>query len=326
MEFIRKITRLREFMIFVIVLGVVVIMSFASPYFLNSANILALLLGLSIETIIAVGMTNLMVSGGFDMSVGSIVAFTGAATAMCMKLGIPVIIAVLIGLAIGAGIGLFNGVIIAKVGINPFVTTLASMSLFRGLTLIVTKGQNIADLPSSFKVIGQKVFLGVQMPIWYAIILVIVGDILLRKARFFRQNYYIGGNEKAAYLSGIAVDKIKILNYVITALLAAFAGIVMTSRLGAASVTAGQGLELKVITAVIIGGASLQGGEGTVVGAFMGSVLMALITNALTLLGIDVYWQTFVIGATLLIAVLIDRIGKIRKERKEIKTKRGRAK
>ncbi|HHV99222.1 MAG TPA: ABC transporter permease [Clostridiaceae bacterium] len=315
MGFIRKITRLREFMIFAIVLGVIVIMSFASPYFLNSANILALLLGLSIETIIAVGMTNLMVSGGFDMSVGSVVAFTGAAAAMCMDIGIPVIVAVLIGLAIGALIGLFNGFIIAKVGINPFVTTLASMSLFRGLTLIITKGQNIAGLPSSFKAIGQKVFLGVQTPIWYAIILVIVGDILLRKARFFRQNYYIGGNEKAAFLSGIAVDKIKILNYVITALLAAFAGIVMTSRLGAASVTAGTGLELKVITAVIIGGASLQGGEGTVIGAFMGSVLMALITNALTLLGVDVYWQTFVIGATLLIAVLVDRMGKIRKER-----------
>jgi len=315
MGFIRKITRLREFMIFAIVLGVIVIMSFASPYFLNSANILALLLGLSIEAIIAVGMTNLMVSGGFDMSVGSVVAFTGAATAMCMNIGIPVIVAVLIGLAIGACIGLFNGFIIAKIGINPFVTTLASLSLFRGLTLIITKGQNITGLPSSFKAIGQKVFLGVQTPVWYAVILVIVGDILLRKARFFRQNYYIGGNEKAAYLSGIAVDKIKILNYVITALLAAFAGIVMTSRLGAASVTAGTGLELRVITAVIIGGASLQGGEGTVIGAFMGSVLMALITNALTLLGVDVYWQTFVIGATLLIAVLVDRMGKIRKER-----------
>lgn len=316
MEFIRKITRLREFMIFAIVLGVVVIMTFASPYFFNTANILALLLGLSIETLIAVGMTNLMVSGGFDMSVGSVVAFTGAATAMCMKLGIPVFIAVLIGLAIGASVGLFNGVIVAKIGINPFVTTLASLSLFRGLTLIITKGKNITGLPAGFTAIGQKGFLGIQLPIWYAIILVIVGDILLRKARFFRQNYYIGGNEKAAYLSGISVDNMKIFNYVITGLLAAFAGIVMTSRLGAASVTAGTGLELRVITAVIIGGASLQGGEGTVIGAFMGSVLMALITNALTLLGVDVYWQTFVIGATLLIAVLIDRMGKIRKERK----------
>jgi ribose transport system permease protein len=146
---------------------------------------------------------------------------------------------------------------------------------------------------------------------------------LLRKSRFFRQNYYIGGNEKAARLSGIPVDKMKILSYTLTGLLAGIAGIVMTARLGSASVTAGSGLELRVITAVIIGGASLQGGEGTVVGAFLGSLLMALITNALTLLGVDVYWQTFVIGATLLVAVLIDRLGKLRKERKSSLKKGG---
>lgn len=315
MNLLTKVTKQREFMIFSIVTGVFIIMTFASPYFLNTSNLLALLLGLSIEVLIAVGMTNLMVSGGFDMSVGSVVAFTGAATAICLRMGLPVVFCVLIGLGIGACIGLFNGFIIAKLGINPFVTTLASLSLFRGLTLILTKGQNLANLGDAFKKIGQTNILGIQTPIWYALILVVVGDILLRKSRFFRQNYYIGGNEKAARLSGIPVDKMKILNYVITGLLAGAAGIVMTSRLGAASVTAGTGLELRVITAVIIGGASLQGGEGTVVGAFLGSLLMALITNALTLLGVDIYWQTFVIGATLLIAVLIDRLGKIRKEK-----------
>lgn len=306
-------------MILVIVLSVFAIMSFASPYFLNTSNLLALLLGLSVEALIAVAMTNLMVSGGFDMSVGSVVAFTGAATAMSMNAGLPPILAILAGLAIGGCIGLFNGVIVAKIGINPFVTTLASISLFRGLTLILTQGKNISGLPDSFTALGQGSLLGIQAPIWYAVILVIVGDILLRKSRFFRQNYYIGGNEKAARLSGIPVDKMKILNYTLVGLLAAFAGIVMTARLGAASVTAGTGLELRVITAVIIGGASLQGGEGTVVGAFLGSLLMALITNALTLLGVDVYWQTFVIGATLLIAVLIDRLGKMRKQKKSSK-------
>ena len=315
MVFLRRVTKQREFMIFAIVLVVFIVMSFASPYFLNSGNLLALLLGLSVEALIAVGMTNLMVSGGFDMSVGSVVAFTGAAVAICITSGVPVVLAVFIGLAIGTCIGLFNGFVVSKLGINPFVTTLASLSLFRGLTLIITKGQNISELGDSFTVIGQKTIFGIQTPIIYAVILVIVGDILLRKSRFFRQNYYIGGNEKAAKLSGIPVNKMKILNYGITGLLAGFAGIVMTARLGTASVTAGTGLELRVITAVIIGGASLQGGEGTVIGAFLGSLLMALITNALTLLGVDVYWQTFVIGATLLIAVLIDRLGKIRKEK-----------
>jgi len=320
---LKRITRMREFMIFMIVVGIVIIMSLSSPYFLHSGNLLAVLLGLSIEAMIAVAMASLMVSGGFDMSVGSIVAFTGAMTAIMLKSGWPIVLAVLVGLLLGAGIGLFNGLIIAKVGINPFVTTLASLSLFRGLTLIVTQGQNISDLPASFNIIGQAKIFGVQTPIVIALLLVIFGDILLRKSRFFRQNYYIGGNEKSARLSGIPVDWMKVFNYVMTGTLAALAGIVMTSRLGSASVTAGNGLELRVITAVIIGGASLQGGEGTVLGAFLGSLVMALITNALTLLGVDVYWQTFIIGATLLVAVLIDKIGKDSKIKNSAKKKEG---
>jgi ribose transport system permease protein len=240
------------------------------------------------------------------MSVGSALGFTGIVAGWCMKNGLSPVLAVVIALICGALIGLFNGVVIAKVGINPFVTTLACLSLFRGLTLVLSQGQNISSFSKSFDAIGQKMILGIQMPIWYAVIIIILGEIFLRKSRFFRQNYYIGGNEKAARLSGIAVDKIKIINYVLTGLLAGIAGVVMTSRLGTASNTAGTGLELQVITAVIIGGASLSGGEGTVLGAFLGCLLMALINNALTLLGVDVYWQTFVIGATLLTAVWID--------------------
>ncbi|MEI6389216.1 MAG: ABC transporter permease [Spirochaetota bacterium] len=309
-----RVARQREFMIGAIVAAVCVAMCFASPYFLSSGNILALLLGLSIEAMIAVAMTNLMASGGFDMSVGSIVAFTGASAATLLAIGVPIPLAVLAGLAIGAAIGLFNGFIIAKLGINAFVTTLSSLSLFRGLTLILTKGRNISGLPDGFKAIGQTTFFGVQTPIIIAAVLIILGDIMLRRFRFFRQSYYIGGNERAARLSGINVDGMKMLAYTLTGLFAGLAGIVMTSRLGAASMTAGTGLELRVITAVIIGGASLQGGEGTVLGAFLGSLLMALITNALTLLGVDVYWQTFVIGATLLAAVLIDQAGKKRSQ------------
>lgn len=297
-------------MIFLIVTLLFVVMIFASPYFLSTGNILAVLLGLSLEAIIAVAMAHLMVSGGFDMSVGSIVAFTGAITAMTLKAGLPIPLALIIGLLLGAAIGFFNGFVIAKIGINPFVTTLSSLSLFRGLTLIVTRGQNITGLPKAFKAIGQAKIVGIQTPIIIAAVLIILGDVLLRKSRFFRQSYYIGGNEKSARLSGIPVDKMKILAYVLTGLFAAISGIVMTARLGSASVTAGSGMELRVITAVIIGGASLQGGEGSVLGAFLGTFLMALITNALTLLGVDVYWQTFVIGGTLLTAVLIDTLSK----------------
>jgi len=315
MNRLKRITRQREFMIAAIVAVGFVAMCFASPYFLSSGNLLALLLSLSIESIIAVAMTNLMVAGGFDMSVGSIVAFTGAATAMLLTNGIPVPLAVIAGLVIGGLIGLFNGFISAKVGINPFVTTLSSLSLFRGLTLILTKGKNISGLPDGFKAIGQATIFGVQTPIIIAAVLIIVGDFLLRRFRFFRRSYYIGGNERAARLSGIPVVRMKILAYVLTGLFAGLAGIVMTARLGTASMTAGSGLEMRVITAVIIGGASLAGGEGTVLGAFLGSLLMALITNALTLLGVDIYWQTFVLGGTLLAAVMVDQLGKTRAAR-----------
>jgi len=319
MEFIKKLIRQREFMIFMVVAVMFTFMSFASPYFLISGNLLALLLALTLEALIAVAMTNLMASGGFDMSVGSVVAFTGAVVATLMKLGAPIPLAVLTGLCISAAAGMFNGFTVAVIGINPFVTTLASLSIFRGLTLIITQGKNIAPLPAAFNAIGQTKILGIQSPIWITLFFIIMGDIMLRKSRFFRQNYFIGGNEKTARLSGIPVTKMKIFNYTLTGLFAGIAGVILTSRLGAASVTTGTGLELRVITAVIIGGASLGGGEGTVLGAFLGSLLMAIIINALNLLGVDVYWHTFVIGATLLTAVLIDRFGKIRRDRQAVR-------
>lgn len=315
MNIIRKLTKQREFFIFFVIVCIMIAMTIYTPIFLTFANLSVLLLSLSISVIIAVGMTNLMVSGGFDMSVGSVLAFSGAMAGILLRSGASVITAVLAGILIGGIAGFFNGFVVSILGINAFVTTLASLSLFRGLTLIVTRGQNISGLPDSFNALGQKVILGLQTPIWYALILVVIGDILLRKSRFFRQNYYIGGSEKSARLSGIAVDKMKILNYMIVGILAGFAGVIMTARMGTASVTQGNGLELQVITAVIIGGASLQGGEGTVIGAFLGSLLMTLITNVLTLVGVDVYWQTFVTGITLLIAVLIDQFGKVRKEK-----------
>lgn len=315
MNAVKKLAKQREFFLFLILIIIILTMTVYSPIFLTFNNISALFLSLSIESLIAVGMTSLMVSGGFDMSVGSVLAFSGAMAGIALKSGMPVILAVLIGICIGGIAGLFNGFVVARLGINAFVTTLASLSLFRGMTLIVTKGQNISSLPGGFNAIGQSTLAGIQAPIWYAFFFIVLGDILLRKSRFFRQNYYIGGNEKAARLSGIPVMKMKVINYVIVGLLAGLAGIIMTSRMGAASVTQGTGLELRVITAVIIGGASLQGGEGTVLGAFLGSFLMTLITNVLTLTGVDVYWHTFVTGATLIIAVLIDQFGKLRKER-----------
>jgi len=310
---VRRLTRFREFLLIAIILVAGVAMSFASDVFLTSANLQALLLSMFTDAIIAIGMTILLVSGGFDLSVGSVAALSGAVAAQAMAAGMPVPLAILCGLALGAGIGAVNGSVIAKIGINPFITTLAMMSIARGALQVMMQGRNISDLPEAFKVIGQGNILDVQAPIWIAVILVVVGDWLMRKTRFFRQNYYLGGNEKAAVLSGIRVDRLKIFNYALTGFLAALAGVVYTARMGSATVTAGVGWELRVISAVVIGGASLQGGEGTVLGAFLGCVLMAMIMNSLTLLNVNQYWTTLVIGATLLLAVLADTFGRRRK-------------
>jgi ribose transport system permease protein len=314
LDLLGRLTSFREFMILAIVITGCVVMWFTTPIFMTFANWSALLLQVSVECIVAIGMTILLASGGFDLSVGSTFALAGAVTAMAIVSGVVPPIAFFLGLGTGAVIGFLNGFIIAGIGINPFVTTLAMMSMVRGLLLVITRGRNISGLPESFRVLGQGSLYGVQNPIWIALLMVLIGDILLRKSRFFRQNYYIGGNERAAVLSGIRVERLKIFNYAFTGVLAAFAGILMTARLGAASVTAGTGLELKVISAVIIGGASLKGGEGTILGSFLGSLLMCILVGALTILGVDVYWNTLVIGATLLLAVLIDTFGRYRRK------------
>jgi ribose transport system permease protein len=320
MKFLRILTGQREFGTFLVVVVIFITMSFASPYFMTRTNMHALLLALSIQTIIAVGMTILMVSGGFDLSVGSVVGLTGIIAGMLIKkAGVPVPVAVLISFLAGAAIGLFHGVMVTKVGLNAFIVTLAGLSLYRGLTLIINDGKQVAQLGDVFNSIGQFKLLGIQMPIWYAILFIIVGDILLRRNKYLRQNFFIGGNETAARLLGIQVDKVQISNYILTSVIAAFAGIVWAGRMGSATVYAGTGLELKVITAVIIGGASLSGGEGSILGAFFGSLIMVLIINILTLIGIKIYWQNFLIGAILLFAVTLDAVSIKRRERTILK-------
>jgi len=315
MRILSALTRQREFMLLLIVVGIFILMCFLSPIFLTRENLLAVLLGFSVEGMIAVTMTMLLVSGGFDLSVGSVVGLSAAVAAILCKSGVPVPIGMLGGIAVGGLVGLFNGTVITKLGINPFITTLSGLNMFRGLSIILMAGKNISGLPDMYKILGQNYLLGIQLPIWYAIAFFVIGAILLKKSRFFRQNYYIGGNEKSAMLSGIKVNKIKMFAYVLTGLAAGFAGVVMSSRVASATTTLGTGMELRVITAVIIGGASLTGGEGSVLGTFLGSLLMAFVTNMINLTGVDVYWQTFVTGAILLVAVVVDRVGKIRREK-----------
>ncbi|MEP6950382.1 MAG: ABC transporter permease [Ginsengibacter sp.] len=271
-------------------------------------NFSQIMLNLSIDTIVAVGMMILMIGGMFDLSVGSIVAFAGGMAGYLMYYyDVNFIIAIIAALTGSTMIGFINGWLIAKIGINPMIQTLAMMGIVRGFALMLS-GAGIQNFPYDFIYIGQSKLAGLQAPVWYMLAIVFVFGFLVNNTVFFRRYYFIGGNEKAARLSGINVKKMKIWGFVISALLAGIAGLLLSSRLGAALSTSGQGLELRVITAVILGGASLAGGVGKIWGAFLGVLFMALINNLLIISRVSGYWQEVILGAILIIAVGIDQL------------------
>ncbi len=307
----RVLLQQRELVVGLVVLALALFLTLASDNFLSWANLNALILGLSFNAIVAVGMTVLMVSGGFDLSVGSTLALAGAVAGYAMVFwDVPWPVGALLGLLAGVIVGFGNGLLVSKVKVNPLIATLGMMSVVRGLVLLLTSGFGIPNLPDAFNAIAQGKLFGIQFPVYFMIVCVVVGDILLRRSRYFRQSYFVGGNEKSARLSGIRVGRVQIVNYIIAAVMASIAGLLLTGRFGSASVSAGVGVELQVISAVVIGGASLAGGEGTVLGALLGVTLMALISNGLNLLGINVYWQTIIIGAVLIIAVAADSLSR----------------
>jgi ribose transport system permease protein len=280
--------------------------AFFPTTFFSFYNLSAILLSLSLEGILAVGMMFLLVSGVFDLSVGSSIAVGGAVCAYMMKVvGLPIPISMLIGIMASVGAGFANGIMVAKVGVNALIATLAMMGILRGIAILIA-GAGIIGLPEVYSALGQAMFLGFQMPVYYMVFLVIIGAIVLAKTRFFRQMYFIGGNQKAASLSGINVDRCLIINFIVMGLLCGISGVVLTARLSSAIGTIGAGVEMRVITAVVIGGGSLAGGRGTVLGAFMGALFMGLLNNMMVIGGVNVYYQSIVIGLVLLAAVSID--------------------
>jgi ribose transport system permease protein len=310
-SFFRNLLAQREVSIFLSVLALSTLLALASPNFLARGNILTLIVGMSFDMIVAVGMTILMVSGGFDLSVGSTLALAGAVAGYSMtKFGVPIWIGISLGMLTGVLIGFVNGLLVTKVRVNPLIATLGMMQVVRGIVFLVTSGLGIPNLPDGFNYFGQEKWLGLQIPVWVMLFLVIVGEVLLRRSRYFRQSYFVGGNERSARLSAIHVDRVKIMNYVLVGIMAAISGLLLAGRMGSASVSAGQGAELRVVSAVVIGGASLSGGEGTILGALFGVLLMNLISNGLNLLGINVYWQNIVIGGVLIIAVAADALSR----------------
>ncbi|MBK8503330.1 MAG: ABC transporter permease [Saprospiraceae bacterium] len=286
--------------------------------FFSLENLSLVLLNLSIDAIVAVGMMILLISGSFDLSVGSVVAFAGGFAAYLMYYwGVYMPVAILASLGVCMIFGFVNGWLVARLGINPLIQTLAMMGIIRGLALMVS-GSGIQNLPEGFNQLGQAKILSFQMPVWYMIFIVGIFSFLVARTIFFRRYYYIGGNEKAAVLSGIRVERMKIFSFVLMSFLAGLAGIILAARLGAAMSTTGQGMELRVITAVILGGASLQGGQGKIIGALLGTLFMGIIGNIMILARVSGYWQQIIFGIILIVAVAIDILLQRRADRDAI--------
>ncbi|NSL51428.1 ABC transporter permease [Calidifontibacillus erzurumensis] len=289
--------------------AITIILSFLSPNFLSLNNIFNVLRQVSINALIAFGMTFVILTGGIDLSVGSILALSAALTAGFIAGGTDPILAMLIGLLAGALMGAFNGLIITKGKVAPFIATLATMTIFRGLTLVYTDGKPITGLSNSysFELMGRGYFFGIPVPVVWMIASYAILYFLLKKTTFGRRVYAIGGNEEAAILSGIKANRVKVWVYTITGLLSALAGIILTSRLNSAQPTAGSAYELDAIAAVVLGGTSLSGGRGWIFGTLIGALIIGVLNNGLNLLNVSSFYQQVIKGGVILLAVLLDR-------------------
>jgi ribose transport system permease protein len=296
----------REVTLLAIILALILAMAIETPYFLTLANLRAVSVGLVPTGIIVVGMSMLLVSGGFDLSVGSVLALSSTLVALMMTHGAPIWLSIFGAIAAGVMTGVVNGVLVTALNINPLIATLGTMSAARGLALVLTEGFSLSSLPPSFGWAGKTVVVGLPVVVWIMFALVGAGDVVMRRVAVFRSLYLIGSNEKAARLSGLPVGALRIFAYALCTALAALAGVLLASRLMSGTPTAGSGLELQVLAAAVIGGASLRGGEGTVLGAFLGAVFVALINNAMTMLAVSIYWQMLVTGVVLVLAVAVD--------------------
>jgi len=299
----------REAGVLLVLLGMCALLALLRPEFVATKNFLDLLKQFATVGVMAVGMTMVIVLGGIDLSVGSIVALAGCLATMAFRDGASLTVAVLIALAVGAATGAFNGGLTACFRINPFIITLGTMSMARSLANVITSGQPVVPEPvrgRTLEAIATLDTLGIPNPVWLMALVVVLGHVFLTRTRTGRHIYYIGANEEAARLSGVNVLAIKWLVYALCGLLAGLAAIIQAARVATGQPTAGMGDELRVIAAVIIGGATFTGGEGTVLGALVGTVILGVLSQGLVLLDVASYWQKCVEGAVIIGAVAVD--------------------
>ena len=311
---------LKKFQSVIALIVLCIVLSLLTDKFFTTANGVNVLRQVAVNICIATGMTLVVLTSGIDLSVGSVLALCGAITAGLLKNGLQIpsadlyigftILGALFGaILIGSLMGWFNGFVITKFKVPPFVATLAMLTIARGFTMLYTEGHPISNLGDNFAYIGAGSFFRIPVPVWIAVAVVLLAVFITKKTKLGRYIYAIGGNETAAKLSGIRINKVKITVYSLGAALAAIGGIIVTSRLDSAQPNAGMSYELDAIAAVVIGGTSLNGGKGTIWGTVIGAVIIGVLNNGLVLLNVSPFWQQVVKGGVILLAVIIDKLG-----------------
>jgi ribose transport system permease protein len=295
---------------FLILALLCVVLSILSPNFLETTNILNVFKQISIIAMLAAGMTFIILTGGIDLSVGSTLALSGVVSVMLIAKGVPSFISLLLGVIIGILAGALNGYLSAKTKLPPFIVTLGSYTYVRGLAYVISGGYPIVLNSPFIKFLGAGNIIGVPTPIYIMLLIYVISYFVLKYTMFGRHVYAIGGNEEAARLTGIKVERTLIYVYAISGLLSGLAGVVLAGRLFSGQPTAGIGFELDAIAAVILGGTSFTGGVGTIQGTLIGALIMGVLSNGLTLLDVNYYWQLVVKGAVIILAVLLDRLRK----------------
>ncbi|WP_167133028.1 ABC transporter permease [Paramicrobacterium chengjingii] len=299
-------------------IALVILLSFLSPYFFEVNNLFNVFQQITVLAVIALGATMVIITGGIDLSVGSVAALSGMVAAVTFsQAGLPMAISLALALAVGALAGLANGLLIVLGRVPPFVATLAMLSIARGLTLVLSNGQPVSGFPDWFRALTSvDLFAVVPGVVFLVLVLFAIGALYLKFRPSGREIYAVGGNEEVARLSGINVGWVKLRVYMLAGALAGLGGLLLTSRLNSAQPTAGTGLELDVIAAVVIGGTSLSGGVGTVIGTLIGALIIGVLRNGLNLLDVSSFWQQVVIGLVIAAAVMIDTLGRRRGRQK----------
>lgn len=307
---IKKLTAKREASVALITVLAALITGLFQPKFFSISNLRSLAIGLSTDGILAIALTIVLVLGGIELSVGSVMALSCVLVGWTFLITDNILFGIIVSLTVGIAIGLFNGLMISKLDLPPFIVTLGMQSLAKGAAYIFTEGSplSMGGLPQWFRTLGRGSVFNIPIIFIIFMVLAVIFDLLMKNIATFRMIFYVGSNENAAKLSGINVSEVKVGVYMLSALLATLTGILSLSRFNVATPTLGTMAETRAISAAVIGGTSMSGGVGTVVGTVLGVVLLNIINNALVMLNVSVYWQDFVTGAILILAVTLDYV------------------